>query len=352
MKSTSVELATMVEAVNAVLADPHRNHVVSGDDKGPVRFELYHAGLSVCSQKVRSVLAEKRVAYVSHEMVILNSRGIYSDELTPAENYLPEYVRLRLHAARVLGLEKLASDHTGTSSVETEGFDACVVPTLVDHASGQVIVDSMRICEYLDREVPGSIGLIPEDSRDAEAVMRQVAIVDQTPQPALLYGYHPDDDQRPDFIKGAMNDVYDLKVEALEQLIEANIDDGDVVEAYSAKISKEQGGKGLQRDQAFQNKTRSVTREIINALDEQLASHDGPWVCGPDFSLADLCWGVNLYRLHWLGLASMWEELPRVKDYATRLYKRPSLWNAVIRFPSPMPESPHTSDVLALDAAW
>ena len=348
MNSGSDVLASLVSLINAELTDPHRNNVVAGESEGPVRFELYHAGLSVCSQKVRTVLAEKRAAYVSHEMAILNSRGIYSEELTPAENYSANYVRLRLHGAEGLGLE-LASGHRGVSSVETEGFDACVVPTLVDHAKARVIIDSKRICEYLDQELSDAGRLIPEDPAGAEAVLRQVDIVDQTPQPALLYGFHPDDDQRPDFIKGKMSDVYELKVDALQQLISSNSDDAQVVEAYRAKISKEEGGKKLQHDAGFQNATRKKTQDILKGLQEQLASHQGPWVCGSEVTLADLTWGVNLYRIHWLGLASMWKDLPGVGEYARRLYQLPSLWNAVIRFPSPMPESPHTAEVLALN---
>ncbi len=345
-KSNTVE--ALVAAVNAGLTDPIRNHLVGASKDEAPRFELYHAGLSICSQKVRTVLAEKNAAYASHEMSILNSRGIYSDELTPAENYSSHYVRLRLHGARELGLE-LARGHTGVSSVETEGFDACVVPTLVDHKNGRVIVDSKRICEYLDRELPDTNRLIPEDPAMAKAVLHQVSIVDQTPLPALLYGFHPEDDPRPDFIKDKMVGVYDLKVEALEQLIAANSDDAEVVEAYHAKISKEQGGKNLQHDAGFQNTTRIQTQDIINGLDEQLSSHEYAWVCGSEFTMADLCWGVSLYRMHWQGLASLWQDLPRVHEYTRGLYQRPSLWNAVIRFPSPMPESPHTADVLALE---
>jgi hypothetical protein len=86
----SNEVAELVAAVNAELTDPKRNHLVEGSADEPGRFELYHAGLSVCSQKVRAVLAEKGASYTSHELSILNSKGIYSDELTPAENYSPD----------------------------------------------------------------------------------------------------------------------------------------------------------------------------------------------------------------------------------------------------------------------
>ncbi|KGE04570.1 glutathione S-transferase family protein [Pseudohaliea rubra] len=336
------DIERLTAAFNAELTDEKRNHVVgaSGDDRP--RFELYHAGFSVCSQKVRAVLAEKKIPYLSHELSILNSRGIYSDKLTPAENYSPNYVHLRLLGGRARGLD-LASGYSGRSAVETEGFDACVVPTLVDHARGQVIVDSKVICEYLDAE--GTPRLIPEDPALKQAVLEQLAIVDVTPQPALLYGAHPDDDQRPEFIKKAMATSYDLKLEALETLLEANREDPELQAAYSCKIAKEKAAREMLADGSKVVALRQEAQAIIHALDEQLAASANPWVCGDQFTLADLAWAINLYRMQWLGVASLWRDLPRVEHYARRLYKRPSIWSAVIKFPSPMPESPHTADI-------
>ena len=51
---------SLVEAANNELTDPARNLIVGGGAGETPRFELYHAGLSVCSQKVRAVLAGKR----------------------------------------------------------------------------------------------------------------------------------------------------------------------------------------------------------------------------------------------------------------------------------------------------
>ena len=175
--------------------------------------------------------------------------------------------------------------------------------------------------------------------------MKQVAIVDATPHPAVLYGFHPDDDQRPDFIKHVMSDVYDLKVEALEQLIEENTADTELVAAYRAKIAKEVAGKGLAHDAKVQHAVRAEVQGIIDNLDRQLESTANPWICGSEFTLADIVWGISLYRLQWLGLGQLWEDLPRVLDYADRVYHRPSVWGDVINFPSPMPPSPHTAHI-------
>lgn len=55
--------------------------------------------------------------------------------------------------------------------------------------------------------------------------------------------------------------------------------------------------------------------------------------------------GISLYRIHWLGLAYLWEDLPRVKEFAQRAYKRPCVWEDVINWPSPMPPLPYTADI-------
>ena len=344
-KANNQDFISLVEAANKELTDPERNRVFQGGDSRNPRFELYHAGLSICSQKVRTVLAEKGAAYLSHEMVILNSKGIYSEGLTPAENYRPGYVRLRMHGGKALN-KNYADKHTGRSSVDSEGFDPCVVPTLVDHELSVVVVDSKRICEHLDRETGESGPLMPEDEAAARAVMEQVAVVDSTPHPAMLYGFHPDDDQRPDFIKHVMSDVYDLKVEALEALIEQNSADAGLVAAYRSKIAKELAGKKLAREDSVQYAVRAEMKDIIGNLDRQLAATAEPWVCGSEFTLADVVWGVSLYRLHWLGLAYLWNDLPRVREYTVQVYNRPSIREAVINYPSPMPPSPHTADII------
>ena len=339
---------SLVDAANKELNDPARNQIAGGAAGETPRFELYHAGLSVCSQKVRAVLAEKDLAYRSHEMVILNSRGIYSEGLTPAENYRPGYVHLRMHGGRALG-RSYADNHSGRSSVDSEGFDPCVVPTLVDHERSVVVVDSIRICQHLDKEVEGGTSLVPDDEAGAQAVLHQVAIVDRTPQPAVLYGFHPDDDQRPDFIKQVMSDVYDLKVEALDILIKESSGDAALVAAYQSKIAKELAGKNLARDNDFQRAIRVEMKDIVDSLDRQLEATGGPWVCGAEFTLADVVWGVSLYRLHWLGLAFLWNDLARVRDYTGRIYHRPSIREEVINYPSPMPPSPHTADITGLN---
>ncbi len=319
----------LTAAARAELRDPSRSSTI-GDclDESP-RFELYHFGFSICSQKVRTALAEKGVGYLAHE-------------LEPTENYRPGYVRLRLFAAGEQA-SRLAEAHTMRTSVTTEGFDACVVPLLVDREQECAVVDSAQILEHLEAALPKP-RLIPEEAHRAAAVRRQIEINDRIPHPGILYGFHAND-PRPSFWIQAMDGVYDRKRLVLETHIEENRDDPELVRAYRAKIAKEMAGKRIQKDPAVMEGIIKEFETIVAALDAELEQSQGPWVVGSEFTLADCLWGVSLYRVEWLGHASLWADRPRVQDYASRLYERPSIRSAVIDWPSSMPDSPHTRDI-------
>jgi glutathione S-transferase len=318
-------LMEMTAAARAAVRDPNRITVV-GNRTDP-RFELFHAASSLCSQKVRTVLHEKALPYRSNDMRILGS--MESAGLVPAEHYSPAYIRLRLVAARELG-GNFVSGYSGRTSVQTEGFDPCVVPLLVDHEAGRVVADSQRICSYLDAVDRQPVQLIPDEPGARDEVLRQVGIVDRIPNGALLYGFHPDTDLRPDALKDSMRTVYHYKIVALERLIADNAGDPALVAAYRAKIAKETGGKQVCHDPQFQRAARQRTSQLLADLEHDLG--EGSFGCTNDqpFSLADVLWGVNLVRINYLGLSSLWDELPEVTRYFDVLCRRPSLCTEAI----------------------
>lgn len=77
-------------------------------------IELYHNDMSVCAQKVRLALAEKKLSWEGHHL-----------NLRAADQQKPEYLKLNPNA---------------------------VVPALVDN--GTVIIESTVINEYLDDAYP------------------------------------------------------------------------------------------------------------------------------------------------------------------------------------------------------
>ncbi len=329
---TDQRLKLLVKAARAGLSKPEMTTIQNNSDLSDFRFEAFHWGFSLCSQKVRLTLTEKGLPYCSNDM-----------SFRDFDNYQPSYVRLRIYAAGARRLNQLAQEHSMRTSVETEGFDACVVPLLIDHKLEKAIVDSHDIVEYIDRQ-SGRNKLIPKDRNLAHAVQKQIKINDQIPHPGILYGFH-ENDPRPDFYIPLMDGIYDRKRIALEKLIQKNKDDPELVRVYESKIKKEMAGKKLQKDFDYMEKILNEFRTLISGLDDQLASQQYEFVCGTDFTLADAMWAISLYRIQWLGHAHLWANHPRVRDYAYRMFQRPAFRKAIIEWPYPMPGSPHTTDV-------
>ena len=79
------------------------------------------------------------------------------------------------------------------------------------------------------------------------------------------------------------------------------------------------------------------TASEIAALDERLVQRGGAWVAGDAFTLADIFWGVSLFRLLYLGYGWMWEGRPRVETFAEAAFERPSILAGAIRWPGHPP---------------
>ncbi|MDX0499435.1 glutathione S-transferase [Sinorhizobium medicae] len=323
------KLEEMIElAQKGILENSRVGTIRNPDGEKKGRFVLFHAAMSFCSQKVRATLAQRGAAFESNEMLIL-ARRLPAGALIPAENYSPDYVRLRLQGREAMKV-RLVEAYSGISSVSNSGLDPCAVPTLVDLDAAEVVVDSLRICIHIDAVLPGSNRLVPANPVQLQNVQRQLNAVDLTPHPGLLYGFHPEDDRRPQAIKQAMSSVYEEKLEALTSLIKANEGDGELVAAYQAKIAKETGGRDVRCDPGFQNTLRAATRNILLELDKDLRQNQYAWLCAPHLTLADLFWAVSLVRLKYLGLAKLWSDLPTIDAYLERLLELPSVQSEVL----------------------
>jgi|SRR5882724_3320427 len=291
------------------------------------RFELFHFAFSLCSQKVRGTLAEKAIIYGSNEVNIQPPKN---------ENYSPQYVRLRLLSEAASKIDRVKS-FTGQSSVESEGFDPLVVPTLVDHAKGRVIADSKAICLYICHNETSGTDLIPDDIK--EQVLAQVAIVDSTPHVALLYGVDPDGDRRPASMQAAMFGIHKHKIEAVERNMRLAGDDPPLLTAYRQKITKEEAASHFVVDADRMRSAIARTKQIIAKLDDDLQRSGGNGLFGDRFTLADLFWAVSLYRFVSVGYAGLWttdRHLPHVEAYADRLFHRQSVKRSIIDWPDPM----------------
>ncbi|MEO0495962.1 MAG: glutathione S-transferase family protein [Pseudomonadota bacterium] len=331
------DFTRMVNDVNALLRSKYKNKIIGGRPGTRPQFELYHAAPSLCSHKVRTVLAEKQVAYASHDMDIMPA-----GKFIP-ENYRPEYVRMRLQGAPNA---RLVDGYTGESSVSVQGFDPCVVPTLVDHEKERVVIDSKTICEYVDAEADSGATLIPTEL--ASEIAAQETLIDQAPHVAALYGAHPDDDFRPMGLRKNIAGVHARKIRVLNALID-QIGDSDpsVRAAYEAKIKKEDAASEFVIDADGMRETHRQMGAHVDALEAQLLSHSEDWVCGDIYTIADIMWTCSMWRLQWLGFGRLWSAYTgrdRLRTYLDKAFQRPAFRSAVIQWPGAHAPSPHVAE--------
>lgn len=330
----------LVSDANASLRNGYKNKLTGS---GEARFELYHSAPSLCSHKVRTTLAEKQAAYISHDMVIMPM-----GKFIP-QNYRPEYVRLRLRGAPGA---KLVSGYTGESSVTQQGFDPCVVPTLVDHEAMRVVIDSQAICEYIAANVSTGTNLIPEHLK--ADIQTQVDLVDRAPHVAVLYGAHPDDDRRPAGLRDRIAGVHARKIRVLETLINHIGDDAELRAAYESKISKElAAGEFVKTPDEMREAHKQMAAHVVDLENHLQSQTAGPWVLGEQFTLADIVWTQSLWRMKWLGMSDNWAngQNPSVAKYTERAFQRPSFRSAVVEWPGAYAPSPHLAETTGFGAA-
>jgi 2,5-dichlorohydroquinone reductive dechlorinase len=327
------DIAALTKAAIQTVQAPGRATVISADhplpeidrtdDSETPAFELFHFGFSICSHKVRAVLAELGLGFGSNQFA----------GPTQYENYTPQYVRLRLQseAARA---GRFVSGYTGGSSVESEGFDPLVVPTLVETQTGRVLADSKLIILDLARNYRDAFDLLPADLEGK--IIAEIDAVDRTPHVALLYGADPEGDTRPAEIQSRMPGIHQIKFDTIRRYMEETADEPELSAAYKAKLAKEEAAEQFVVDGGVMAEAVTLAESLVADLEEKLAASDGPWLFGDRFTMADLCWGISLIRLDYLGNARFLDgdtPRPRVKAYFERLADRPSLVTAVLDWP-------------------
>ena len=191
------------------------------------------------------------------------------------------------------------------------------------------------------------------------AIDEQIDQVDRAPHVALLYGAHPGEDRRPRTLAAGIKGVHDRKIKGLRTMLETVRDEPDMVRAYEAKIEKESNGKAFIYTADCMLSAHAAMADNVQALEQQLGTHDGDWVMGDDYTLADIMWTASLFRLKWLGLGHLWEgnaSAPRVRGYLPRAAQRASFQQAVVRWPMAYGPSKHVKEtgglISTLKFAW
>ena len=288
------------------------------DGGGPC-FELFHAANSICSHKVRAVLAHHDVPWAGHSLDIFKG-----------ETYLPGYVRLRMLGCAHYG-GALVAWHSGSTATSAGGCDGAVVPTLVDWESSSVIVDSMRICRHLDDKIGFEQRLRPPAL--SGAIDAELGIVDNLPNYQMLMGRNSGEGKAGATRSGIGSILSERKVAWCDLYLAAYPDDAPLVAAYTAKRAKELSAVDeLFSAEAMRNAYARAKRALID-LDDRLHDRSSVWLFGERVTMADLFWGIELLRMDNVGAAHLWNALPHVARYAEATWNLPAIRSAIIDWP-------------------
>ena len=258
-------------------------------------IHLFHFPLSLCSMKVRQALAENAVHWTSH-LVLL-----------PAyQQYEPEYVRIN---------------------------PRCVVPTLV--CNGKVTTDSMNILNYVVAKL-SNLDISQKPSiHEFEAIAFWLDKADSLPIEALTYGDNRGKN-KPFYLKGAANGGkgHEFKANLLRKLVKRHENEKLLHDAYKSKLNIVENTLTIIQTPTRLNALYDTADSILIELETQLLS--GPfnangWLVSNKFSLADIAWGVVLYRLQKLGLEPLlWGNRTTVSQYCEKLFARESFKTGVM----------------------
>ena len=226
---------------------------------------LYHGANSVCSIKVRIVLAEKALDWEGRHI-----------DLPKGEQFHPDFLKVNPRA---------------------------IVPVL-DH-DGMLIRESTVISEYLDG-LSAHNRLVPADPV-AQARTRIWAL--------NTLEYH-------DSVNTLTFSSYQRRMllakppEELQARWDAM---PDKIRVHKTLDLMEHGAGS-----AYVPVALSRLQRMCAEMEESIGGHD--WLMGPDYGLADALVTAYFFRLDCIGLERLWEtRFPRVTDWYRRVCDRPSL---------------------------
>ena len=313
--------AAVAALMDAVSDDLGEAPVSVGPPTLSPRYALYHAANSICSQKVRAVLAHHRIGYASHEMSIV-----------AGQTYLPSYVRMRLIGCANAELP-LVTTHSGSTAASAFGCDPAVVPTLVDISAAEIVVDSKEICRRVDAEFSEEERLWP--AALAEAIDAEIEIVDGLPNYQMLVGGLGDNDRRPQRLRARDGAAFSMaKVARCDASIAAHLAEPDLVAAFGAKRTKELHAAQTLFSLGGVRHAHDTVRHACESLNARLRD-DTSWLFGFRPTMADLFWVIALLRIENLGADGFWADgrLPRVEALLQNGKGLHGVDSAVVKWP-------------------
>ena len=228
-------------------------------------MELYHNDMSTCAQKVRLILAEKGLSWVSHHM-----------DLRKGETRTPEYKKLNPGA---------------------------VVPTLIDN--DQVICESTVIMEYLDDAYPEP-SVLPKDPVKRARVRAWIKQLDEGLHAAV------------GTISGTV---------AFRHQMMAGRTKKEVIEFINLIPEIERRERAM--DTTFNGIESHLFPPAIKRWDKlftdiERALEQNIWLTGHSYSIADIAYTPYITRMDHLKFMGLFQNRPKTLDWYERIKARPN----------------------------
>lgn len=260
-------------------------------------IHLYHFPLSLDSQKVRQGLEEIGIDWQSH--VIL---------LPAQQQFSPSYARINAR---------------------------CVVPTLV--IDGRVTTDTVNILTHLADRFGVAKNCFTTAEHEKEDINYWIDKAASLFIEALTYG--DIEGVKKPFPLGNVSQpgrYHQDKIELLSRLIEKYQHDETLKHAYEKKRAVTEATQEAIVTPGQLAAIVESTKAELSDLEQQLGEgpfDSGGWLASDALSLADIQWGVVLYRLRWLGLEPLlWKGESRITSYADRVIARESFQRGIIQW--------------------
>jgi len=225
-------------------------------------LELLNNPISTCSQKTRMCLYEKGIDFINTTI-----------DFRTNQHLSPDYLKLNPNG---------------------------VVPTLLH--DGRPIIDSSVIMEYLDEVFPEQ-PLSPPDAYGRARMRAWMRYLEEVPTAAIRV---------PSFNMAFVRHYNNYS----EEEIQANADDRPLRRHFY----KEMGQTGFSDTKL----TASIERlgDTIERMDRTLA--DNTWLCGDQFTIADICVVPTVDRMRDLGLSDVWQSTRNFQRWWQAVQARPS----------------------------
>lgn len=228
-------------------------------------FVLYNAPQSTCSQRVRFVLNAKGLAFEERKL-----------DLLAGDQLAPDYLALNPNG---------------------------VVPTLVH--DGNVVIDSSVIIEYLDEIATEPTHLTPRAPVERARMRSLMRFIDEMPAAAVRV---------PTFNLAFLPRFAAMSEEEFRAFAESK----PLRKEFMLAMGRT-GFPQKEMDAALERMRRTYER-----MDQAIAGSGGPWLLGSAITLADVALMPAIVRMADLGLARMWQEMPRVTRWYEAIRAHPA----------------------------